>query len=132
MTHAEEIAAELLNVQSIKDAVGQVSLAELPQGTEYPALVYQVISTNPLDYICLHGKNNTARLQINPLARNMGKINEIHNLVKKEITRFAPSHVAGCRLVSCTFFGFGPISKDDKGMMTKPGDYRIIWEDLPE
>lgn len=125
---AESIAAELLNDAEIKALVQQISLEELPQGTQYPALVYQAISANPLDYFCQHGKNMTARIQVNPVAKSMVTVNQIHMKIRERIVSFNAKTVAGTRLVSCIFYGHGPATKDDQGMWTKPGDYRIIFE----
>lgn len=125
---AEQIAAALLDKPAIKALAGQISLAELPQGTEYPAIVYEAISSNPLEFFCNHGKNQTARIQINPIANSLVKVNQIHQVIKTEIVNFSAQNIAGARLVSCTFYGYGPASKDEQNMWTKPGDYRIIFE----
>jgi hypothetical protein len=106
----------------------QIALEELPQDTDYPALVYQIVSLNTLDFICQHGKNQTARVQVNPLAETVAKVNELHELVKTALVGFAPRVVEGKRLVSCVFLGFGPITKDMRGIWTKPADYRIVFE----
>jgi hypothetical protein len=121
---AEAITAALLEGLD----VGPIALEELPQGTDYPALVYQVVSHNTMDYMCNHGKNQTARIQINPLAETVGKVNEIHELVKTALVSFSPRTVAGKRLVSCVFLSYGPITKDMRGIWTKPADYRIVFE----
>ena len=125
---AESIVAELLNVTAVKAVAPNIALEQLPQGTTYPALVYNCIYANTLDYICNHGKNNIARIQVNPLAQDMGTINLIHKAVKDAMVSFSSKQVAGLRMVSCTFYGFGPTSKDEQGIWTKPADYRIIFE----
>ena len=121
---AEAITAALLEGVD----VDHIALEELPQGTDYPALVYQVVSHNTMDYMCNHGKNQTARIQINPLAETVGKVNEIHELVKTALVSFSPRTLAGKRLVSCVFLSYGPITKDMRGIWTKPADYRIVFE----
>jgi hypothetical protein len=124
----EQIVAQLLNNATVKAEASNIALAELPQGTDYPAIVYQAISVNTLDYLCQHGKNQTARVQVNALAKTMGKVNSIHEVVKTALVGFSPRVVAGKKLASVVFVGFGPIDKDEAGIWTKPADYRFTFE----
>jgi hypothetical protein len=127
---AELIVANLLNVSAITSEVEAVALEQLPQGTKYPAIVYNVVYCNTLDYLCAHGKNYMARVQINPLADSMIKVNELHKLIKTAMVTFQPKNIAGLKLTACTFYGYTSASKDDQGIWTKPADYRLIFEEI--
>lgn len=124
----EQIIHSLLDVEAVKAQASNIALAELPQGTGHPAIVYQVVSSIPMDYLCTHGKNQSARVQVNALAASMVKVNEIHEVIKTALIGFSPRMVAGKRLVSVMFMGFGPIDRTDAGVWNKPADYRFIFE----
>jgi hypothetical protein len=127
---AELIVATLLNVPAVKGAVQAIALEQMPQGTKYPAIAYNVVYSNTLDYLCAHGKNYMARVQINPLADSMIKVNELHKLIKTAMVSFQPKTVAGLKLTACTFYGYNSASKDEQGIWTKPADYRLIFEEI--
>lgn len=127
---AELIVANLLNVTAINNAVEAVVLEQMPQGSKYPAIVYNVVYSNTLDYLCNHGKNYLARVQINPLADSMIKVNDLHKLIKTAMVSFQPKTVAGLKLTACTFYGYSAATKDEQGIWTKPADYRLIFEEI--
>jgi hypothetical protein len=127
---AELIVANLLNVTAINNAVEAVALEQMPQGSKYPAIVYNVVYANTLDYLCNHGKNYLARVQINPLADSMIKVNDLHKLIKTAMVSLQPKTVAGLKLTACTFYGYSAATKDEQGIWTKPADYRLIFEEI--
>ena len=46
----------------------RIALAELPEGSAYPALVYQVVSHTPSVRLCRQATSGQARVQINSIA----------------------------------------------------------------
>jgi hypothetical protein len=127
----EQIVEALLDVPAITTAVGRnAALQQLPQGAEYPALTYQVVSSVGFQILCSPPKAFRSRVQINPLAGTMGAVNALHALARAALESDTERTAAGLRCISCRFEGYGPPSKDDfTGMWTKPADYILMHEE---
>lgn len=127
----ELIVAALLNHASITALVGtRRALAQLPQNTAMPALVYQVINADPrpnLDYA--DGPQMAqARIQFNPLAVTIPEVKAIHSALRSVLDFKHNSTVAGKLVVSCRFSLLGPMDKDNEaGVWTQPADYLLTY-----
>lgn len=128
--NAEPIADALLRVPGVTAVVAQrIALEQLPQGSEYPALVYRSISTAPVENLCTASAAHVSRLQINPMAATMAEVNALHILVRAALESDASRTAAGQRVMSCRFAGFGPVSRDEfTGVWTKSADYTLMHE----
>jgi len=142
----ESIVQILLTVPAVQAVVGgRIALQQLPQGSEYPARVHQVVSSTPWQRLCSPSMTHISRVQINPIAPTMTQVNDLHDLVRTTLQSDAErvkstrlvlewSEYYGLpfeRIVSCRFQGFGPASRDEfTGMWTKPADYLIHHERL--
>lgn len=126
----EAVIHTLLSVPGTQAVVGnRIALEQLPQGSEYPALVYQVVSSTAQQRLCSAAATFTSRVQVNALAPDMGRVNSLHALVRAALESDAARTVGSTRVVSCRLQGFGPATKDDfTGMWTKPADYILIHE----
>ena len=99
--NAEPIADALLRVPGVTAVVAQrIALEQLPQGSEYPALVYRTISTAPVDNLCTPSAAHVSRLQVNPMAATMAEVNALHILVRAAVESDAPRTTAGRGLAS--------------------------------
>jgi len=124
----ENIVDALLRVPAITGAAA-LALVELPQGTEYPAVVYSVVSDVPMESLCGPATAFSARVQVNPLAASMTAINALHAAIKTAMESDVKRVVAGKAVRFCRLTGYGPTSKDEyTGMWTKPADYQILYE----
>lgn len=121
----------LLSHASIQALVGdRKALAQLPQGTAMPAIVYQVIDAQPRPNVNYATEPNmaVARIQINPLAQSIPQLKSIHSALRSVLDFKHNSVVAGKRVVSCRFSMLGPMDKDNEaGVWTQPADYIIMW-----
>ena len=126
----ESIVQTLLSVPAVQAVVGErIALQQLPQGSEYPALVHQVVSSVPMQRLCDASPSYISRVQINPLAASMTDVNALHLLVAAALQSDALRTVGAARVVSCRLQGYGPASRDDfTGMWTKPADYILRHE----
>jgi len=121
----------LLSHASIQALVGdRKALAQLPQGTAMPAIVYQVVDAQPRPSVNYASEPNmaVARIQINPLAQSIPQLKSIHSALRSVLDFKHNSVVAGKRVVSCRFSMLGPMDKDNEaGVWTQPADYIIMW-----
>lgn len=121
----------LLSHASIQALVGdRKALAQLPQDTAMPAIVYQVIDAQPRPNVNYATEPNmaVARIQINPLAQSIPQLKSIHSALRSVLDFKHNSVVAGKRVVSCRFSMLGPMDKDNEaGVWTQPADYIIMW-----
>lgn len=127
---AEAITDALLRAaQPITDAVGnRIALEQLPQGSEYPAIAYRIVSDIGIQYLSEKVSESIARVQVNPLAADPGALVALHATVRVAMEG-SNAAIAGHRILSCRFEAFGPHSKDGfTGMWTKPADYILIYE----
>lgn len=127
---AEVIADALLRAWSPVTAIvaERIALNELPQGTTYPAIAYQVVSDIGVQYLNEKVSESFARVQVNPLAADPGALLALHAAVRGAMEGSNKS-IAGFRILSCRFEAFGPPDKDElTGMWTKPADYILIYE----
>lgn len=126
----EPVIQTLLSVPSVQAVVGsRIALEQLPQGSEYPALVYRVISTVTMQRLSNPRSSSTTRVQVNPLAADMHAVNELNLLACQALQSDVGRTVGSTRVVGCRLMGYGPSTKDDfTGMWTKPADYMLIHE----
>jgi hypothetical protein len=126
----ELIVAALLADPVIYDLVGdRVALAELPEGTEMPAIVYNLVTGKPTPNVDDTDRPR-ARVQINPIAPTIGEVKELHARVREVFKAADNSVVAGKLVASCRMTGFGPVSRDDiTGNWTQPVDYLLIYNE---
>lgn len=121
----------LLSHASIQALVGdRKALAQLPQDTAMPAIVYQVVDAQPRPNVNYASEPNmaVARIQINPLAQSIPQLKSIHSALRSVLDFKHNSVVAGKRVVSCRFSMLGPMDKDNEaGVWTQPADYIIMW-----
>jgi hypothetical protein len=142
----ESVVQILLAVPAVQAVVGnRIALQQLRQGSEYPALVHQVVSSTPWQRLCSPSTAHISRVQINPIAPTMVQVNDLHDLVRTALQSDAErvertrlvlqwSEYYGLpfeRVVSCRLQVFGPATRDEfTGMWTKPADYLIHHERL--
>lgn len=126
----ESIIQTLLSVPSIQAVVGPcIALQQLPQNTAYPAIVHQIVSSEPLEMLCAPAVTYNSRVQINPVAPDMATVNQLHGLIKTALESDAARMVGSRRVISCRQQGFGPATKDEfTGMWTKSVDYILRHE----
>lgn len=127
----ELVIAAMLNVAGVTALVGtRRALAQLPQNTAMPALVYQVIDAQPEPNIAFQNgaQRATARIQINPLALTIPEVKAIHAAVRAAIDFKHQQTFAGKLVISCRFQILGPADRDDEaGVWTQPADYILRW-----
>ena len=124
----ENIVDALLRVPAITGTAA-LALVELPQGTDYPAVVYSVVSNVPEETLCGPATAFSSRVQVNPLAASMTAVNALHAAIKTAMESDATRSVVGKAVRYCRLTGYGPTSKDEyTGMWTKPADYQILYE----
>lgn len=128
---AELIVASLLNVTGVTALVGtRKALRQLPQNTAMPALVYQVIdsvATPHLNY-ATERQMARARVQINPLALDVGGVKSIHAAVRAALDFKQQVTAAGKTVISCRLETTGLMDRDnDAGVWTQPADYILMY-----
>lgn len=127
----ELIVAALLNHASITALVGdRKALAQLPQNSAFPALVYQVVTATPEPVLNFASgpQMAQARIQINPLAVTVGEVKAIHAAVRAVMDFKLQTVVAGKRIVSCRLDNIGPSDRDmDSGLWTQSADYMLMY-----
>lgn len=126
----ELIIAAMLNQAGITALVGnRRALGQLPQNSQFPAIVYQVIDGQPqpgLNYSV--DDLAMARIQINPLAVTLAEVKNIHAAVRTGLDFKHHQTFAGKLVMSCRFDQLGPIDRDEEmGIWTQPADYMLRW-----
>lgn len=125
--NAEIIIASLLSHSSIVALVGnRRAMTQLPQNSEYPALVYTLIDgvPNPELSYQLKPQRATARVQINPLATTPAVLKSLHGVVRSVLDFKHQTVVSGKLVVSCRFENMGPATLDnDIKIWTQSADY---------
>ena len=126
----EIIIAAMLNQAGITALVGnRRALGQLPQNSQFPAIVYQVIDGQPqpgLNYSV--DDLAMARIQINPLAVTLAEVKNIHAAVRTGLDFKHHQTFAGKLVMSCRFDQLGPIDRDEEmGIWTQPADYMLRW-----
>lgn len=126
----ELIIAAMLNQAGITALVGnRRALGQLPQNSQFPAIVYQVIDGQPqpgLNYSV--DDLAMARIQINPLAVTLAEVKNIHAAVRTGLDFTHHQTYAGKLVMSCRFDQLGPIDRDEEmGIWTQPADYMLRW-----
>ena len=127
----EIIIAQFLKQQPVAALVGtRVALSQLPQNTAMPALVYQVISSNPRPVVAFQTgpQRAEARIQLNPLATSIKGVKDIHAALRTVLDFKHNQTIGGKTVVSCRFDSLGAMDKDnDAGVWTQPADYILMW-----
>jgi len=128
---AEAIVAAFMNDASITALVStRKALAQLPQNTTFPALVYTVISLVPKPIVAYQttAQRARARVQINPIATTQASVIAIHAAVRAVMDFKHQTTVGGHIVVSSRLDMIGPIERDvDAGVWTQPADYQILF-----
>jgi hypothetical protein len=127
--NAEQIVAAMLSAAGVTALVGaRRALRQLPTNTAMPALVYQVISSDPTPELALRTRLARARVQINPLAATIAEVKSIHAAVRAVMDFKHSQTVAGKLVMSCRLDLMGLLDKDnDAGVWTQPADYVLQW-----
>jgi len=128
----ELIIAALLGAPGVTALVGtRRALGQLPQGSAFPGVVYQVVDAMPTPQVSLRTPVRArARVQINPLAKAVPEVKAIHAAVRAALEQAGPFTAAGKRVLSCRFASLGPMDcDDDAGIWTQPADYLLIYDE---
>lgn len=124
------IAEALLQAPGVAALVGdRCAVKQLPQGTDLPALVYQVITSNDAPYLDDESSVSVFRLQVNPLALDVPTVNHIHKAVAAALLPVRDQVVAGKRVISVRSDGRAGFDKDQvTGAWTRPADYLVTFD----
>ncbi len=121
------IGAWLPTIPGLVALVGtRIALAQLPQGTTYPALVYTVIDAIPEPTVNPFASPQLvrARVQFNPLGATMSTVKAIQLALRDGIDFTHRQTKGGKFVVSCRADMLGPTSKDNEaGVYTQSQDY---------
>lgn len=124
------IAEALLQAPGIAALVGdRCALRQLPQGTDFPALVYQLITSTDSPYLDDESGVSVFRLQINPLAMDMPTVNQIHKAVADAVLPVRGQVMAGKRVIRVQSEGRAGVDQDPlTGAWTRPADYLVTFD----
>ena len=124
------IAEALLQAPGITALVGdRCALKQLPQGTDLPALAYQVFSAIDTPYLDDESGVSVFRLQVNPLALDMPTVNQIHQAVADAVLPVRDQVVAGKRVIRVQSEGRAGVDQDPlTGAWTRPADYLVTFD----
>lgn len=124
------IAESLLQTPGVAALVGdRCALQQLPQGTDLPALVYQVITSTDTPYLDDESGVSVFRLQVNPLALDVPTVNHIHKAVAAALLPVRDQVVAGRRVISVRSEGRAGFDQDQvTGAWTRPADYLVTFD----
>lgn len=107
----------------------RIALAELPEGSAFPAVVYQVVSDTPPLRLCGQSTAGMARVQVNPLAVDAEDVGELQALVLAALLSDASRTVASVHVRSARLVGRGPWSHDQStGAWTRPFDLQVFYQ----
>lgn len=124
--------AALLQHPAITALVGnRVGLAQLKQGWNPPAVVYQVISGNDRPYLeAWQGPGQRlVRMQVNPLAASVDAVDAIHAAVRTSVQAKRGQLVDGYRLIHIEDGGGDQYDKDPtSSTWTRAADYLLTVE----
>jgi len=126
----ELVAAALLSQSGISSIIGtRLALAQLPQNTGYPALVYTIISAVPKPNVAATGSQLAmARIQVNPLAETVAGVKSIHAAIRTALDFKHQQIFANKLVVSCRLGNMGSVEKDNEtGVWTQPVDYMLYY-----
>lgn len=123
------VGAWLASIPTLTALVGgRIALAQLPQGTTYPALVYTVVDALPQPNVDPFNSPQRvrARVQFNALAQNMATVKSIQAVLRTALDFQHQRTIDGKLVVSSRADMLGPASKDNEaGVYTQPQDYVI-------
>jgi hypothetical protein len=112
----ETVTRTLLNVPSITGIVGaSLALAELPENSTYPAVVYNVVSDVPIPPINAQagGTINQCRMQITALARALSDVKAILEAARLAMN-WKSGNIGGVTVVSVIPAQYSPHGKDNE------------------
>ena len=128
---AEAIVAAFMADASITALVStRKALAQLPQNTTYPAIVYTIISVVPQPIVAYQqsGQRALARVQINPMGATIASVLAMHAAIRAVMDFKHTVSMGGHTVVSSRLDLIGPIDKDNEGgIWTQPADYQILF-----
>jgi hypothetical protein len=126
----EAVTSTLLNVGAITAIVGnRIALAQLPENSAYPALVYNVISDVPMPPINAQagGTLVQCRMQITALARTLSDVKSILEAVRQAMN-YRSGTIASTTVVSIVRVMATPYGKDDEAsVFYQSADYMITY-----
>ncbi|MEY2655014.1 MAG: hypothetical protein RLZZ524_2042 [Pseudomonadota bacterium] len=129
----ELVIASMLQAPGIAALVGdRIALGTLPTNTALPAVVYQVVDATPMPNVAYQNgpKHARARIQINPLAHNLGDVKAIHAAIRHAIDFAHHQTHAGKLVISCRFALLGPVDRDhESDTWTQPADYNLTYDE---
>lgn len=126
----EQIAGALLNVSGVTSIVGaRRAVAQLPQGTAMPAIVYDVVSTMPV--ITMNAASGPqlliSRVQVTALATTPGGVQDILTAVMAAMNLKSGTY-AGCIVASVVRDLRTQITKDNEaGVWYASQDFMVHW-----
>lgn len=123
------IAGALLGHPSIVTLVGsRRAFVRLPQGSEFPAVVYDVESSPVLVINAAAGPQlMRTRLQVTALGRSIGDVEAVRAAVREAI-KLTSGTVAGHRVVSVVpDVEMGADRDDEAGVWFRHSDYLLHW-----
>lgn len=112
---AEAVIAALLNVVAITSIVGtRLARLRLPQGSAYPAVVYELVSSTPqLPITAVAGANvSRSRVQVTCIARTFAELDTLCEAVRVACS-FKSGSLGGSQVVSVLPDGIQPLDRDD-------------------
>lgn len=128
--NAEVLVQRWLLASSEVDAVvaNRVALELLPQNTQYPAIVFNVISDVPDPWVDYQNgpQLSKARVQFNPLAATAVAVISIAEALRLTLDFKHNVMVGDIKVMSSRLESRGAYSRDEAtGLWTRPLDYRI-------
>lgn len=123
------IGVWLRSLPALAALVGnRIALAQLPQGTQYPALVFTVVDAVPQPVVDPFNRSQRvrARVQMNALAADMAGVKAIQAVLRTALDFQHQRQIDGKTVVSSRADILGPSSKDNEaGVYTQSQDYVI-------
>ena len=126
----QAVVAAWLKDASITGLVGtRKALGQPPDGTTYPALVYQIVTASPKPWVDYNNKPQPAmfRVQITPIATTIGVVEQIGQAVRNLMHMKNGVVVGDFRIMSSKLDSVGPVDRDNEaGVWVQSFDY-LIW-----
>lgn len=110
----------------------RIALAELPEGSAYPALVYQVVSQTPSVRLCRQANSKLNRVQLNAIATDAVVMESVEKAALAAlVSDTSRQPVAnGLHLRSVRAVGWGPWSRDGTaGVWTRACDLFVFTQE---
>ena len=126
----ESAIATILKRDGIKKIIGsRFALSQLPQGTTYPALVFQVIDSFPVDPVdyTLGGKMRS-RVQFNTFAKSLTAVIDAYTELISEMDYLHCQKIDSLYIISSRLAYIGPVDRDtETGLWAQPVDFSILY-----